>query len=96
MITTTERLYSLCNRKQYFTCGTNRQYEKLFKANEAGASIEELATIIWLCSDDEKHCRRDILEALKEIHEEYLWDLAEEQIAAGERAADEIYCGYFD
>lgn len=95
-ITTPDELRSLCIRKDWFTCGSNTQYEKLFKANEELASIEEIATIIWLCSDDDKHCRRDILEELKAVHEEYLESIAEQQIADGERSADEIYCGYFD
>ena len=95
-VTTPEELRSLCIRKDWFTCGSNRQYEKMFQANESLAPIEEIATIIWLCSDDEQHCRRDILEELKAEHEEYLEHIAEDMIAAGERAADEVYCGYFD
>ena len=95
-VTTPCELRSLCIRKDWFTCGTNRQYDKLFKANEELAPIEEIATIIWLCSDDEVHCRRDILEELKAVQEAYHWSIAEEQIAEGERSADEVYCGYFD
>lgn len=59
-VATPERLRSLCIRKQWFTCGTNEQYEKLFYANEMGCPIEEMATIIWLCSDSDVHCRRDM------------------------------------
>lgn len=95
-VTTPEELRSLCIRKNWFTCGSNSQYEKLFYANELLAPVEEIATIIWLCSDDKEHCRRDILEELKAVHEEYLESIAEQQIANGERTADEIYCGYFD
>lgn len=58
-------LRALCIKHDWFTCGTNEQYEKLFYANSHGCSMEEIATIIWLCSDDQ-HCRRDILETLKE------------------------------
>ena len=94
-VTTPDELRSLCIRKNWFTCGSNRQYEKMFYANESLAPIEEIATIIWLCSND-RWCRRDILEELKKVQEEYLMDLAEQQIADGERAADEMYCGYFD
>lgn len=61
----TEDLRALCIKKNWFTCGTNEQYAKLFRANIYGAPIEEIATIIWLCSDDEEHCRRDILADLK-------------------------------
>ncbi|WP_438848410.1 hypothetical protein [Anaerocaecibacter muris] len=58
-----EKLYYLCNKYQWFTCGNNRQYELLFKLNKDGASLEKLATIIWICSTgyDEQY----ILEILK-------------------------------
>lgn len=46
-VTTPENLRSLCIRKNWFTCGTNAQYEKLFYANEHGCPIEEIATIGW-------------------------------------------------
>ena len=52
-VTTTENLRSLCIKNNWFTCGTNEQYEKLFHANEFNFSVEEIATIIWLCSEDE-------------------------------------------
>lgn len=94
-VTTPMDLRNLCIRKDWFTCGTNKQYDKLFYANENGCPMEEIATIIWLCSDEE-HSRRGILEELKAEHEEYLESIAEEYVANGERAADEIYCGYFD
>ena len=64
-VTTTENLRSLCIKNNWFTEGTNSQYEKLFYANEHGCSIEEIATIIWICSDSEEWYRRDILDALK-------------------------------
>ena len=94
-ITTPDALRSLCIRKGWFTCGSNEQYEKLFYMNESLAPIEEIATVIWLCSD-EKCCRRDILVELKEVQEEYILDLVDQRLAARERASDEIYCGYFD
>ena len=52
-VTTTENLRTLCIKYGWFKCGSNKQYEKLFRANELDFSIEEIATIIWLCSDDE-------------------------------------------
>ena len=45
-------LRALCIRENWFTCGTIRQYEKLFERNEQGASMNELAIIIWTCSDN--------------------------------------------
>ena len=65
-VTYPEELRQLCIVNKWFTEGSNQQYEKLFYANEHGCPIEEIATIIWLCSDDEKWCRRDILAALRE------------------------------
>lgn len=68
-VTTREQLRLLCIKKNWFTGGTNEQYEKLFYANENGCPIEEIATIIWLCSDD---CRRaDILEDLISEYDKY-------------------------
>ena len=64
-ITTNEALRALCIKNGWFTCGTNKQYEKLFYANDHGCPITEIATIIWLCSDDTMP-RREILSLLKE------------------------------
>lgn len=47
----TDKLYYLCNRYQWFTNGDNKQYRKLFERNRQGASLETLATIIWICSE---------------------------------------------
>lgn len=46
------KLYILCNKYQWFTAGDIDQYNKLFQKCEAGASFEELALIIWLCSSN--------------------------------------------
>lgn len=45
-----DKLYQLCNKYQWFTCGDKRQYDLLFKLNSEGASLEKLAAIIWICS----------------------------------------------
>ena len=47
-----EDLRALCIKKGWFTNGDNEQYERLFKRNSEGASIDELATIIWICSSN--------------------------------------------
>lgn len=70
-VTTPEKLRSLCITHNLFTEGTNSQYDKLFYANANGCPIEEIATIIWLCSD-ENWCRRDILSILSEERQNYL------------------------
>ena len=64
-VTTNENLRSLCIKNNWFTEGSNEQYEKLFYANENGCPIEQIATIIWVCSDSDVWCRRDILDELK-------------------------------
>lgn len=46
------KLYRLCNEKEYFTCGALEQYEKMFSLAENGASAHDIALVIWLCSDD--------------------------------------------
>ena len=61
---TNNKLYSLCNKYQWFTNGDNAQYEMMFKKNKAGASLETLATIIWICSTG--WSEQDILKILKE------------------------------
>lgn len=63
-----DKLRSLCIKHDWFTCGTNSQYSKLFEMNEQGAGIEQIATVIWLCSDSDipENCRRDIILALHE------------------------------
>ena len=66
-----ERLRMLCIRNDWFTEGTVRQYQKLFRANEEKAPIEEIATIIWLCTDETEWCRRGILAELQDEKERY-------------------------
>jgi len=42
----------LCIKNDWFTCGDNSQYERLFERVRAGAEIDEIATIIWICSEN--------------------------------------------
>ena len=48
----TETLRALCIKNNWFTCGSNSQYDKLFDMNEHGCSVDELALVIWICSDE--------------------------------------------
>ena len=73
MLINNNTLYRLCNEKKYFTCGTNEQYEKLFELNTLDTSIIEIATIIWICS--EEYSRKDIInELLKAQLEDIKYD----------------------
>lgn len=77
-VTTNANLRNLCIKHNWFTDGSCEQYEKLFYANEHGCPIEEIATIIWLCSD-ENWCRRDILSILTDERRSFLAMLHKEQ-----------------
>ena len=97
-ITTPDELRSLCIKNDWFTSGTIEQYEKLFYANENGCPVEEIATIIWLCSGEE--CRRtDVLDILVETHKEHVMNVI---AANGDRekllhmTVEDVYNGYFD
>ena len=47
-----DKLRVLCIKNDWFTCGTNTQYERLFQANTDRMSVETIATIIWICSEN--------------------------------------------
>ena len=46
-----ENMYRLCNQHKWFTAGSNEQYEKLFQLVDDGATPDQLALVIWVCSD---------------------------------------------
>lgn len=58
-----DKLYSLCNKYQWFTNGDCEQYRMFFERNKQGATLETLATIIWICSNG--WSEQDILKNLK-------------------------------
>lgn len=58
-----EDLRILCIEKDWFTAGSNQQYQKLFDMNRDGASLEELALVIWICSSNDS--REAILHELE-------------------------------
>ena len=62
---TTTALRALCIKNDWFNHGSNHQYGKLFDRAAEGASLEELATIIWVCSEDVT--REQIIEQLRQI-----------------------------
>lgn len=59
-----DQLYYLCNKHQWFTNGDRFQYELLFHECKGGASLERLATIIYVCSGG--YSEQDILKLLQE------------------------------
>ena len=97
-VTTPEELRMLCIKHDWFTCGTDRQYEKLFYANENGCPIEEIATILWLCSHEE--CRRmDVIDILIEANQKHVMNVIDgngdlEKLL--HMTVEEVYNSYFD
>jgi hypothetical protein len=62
MINNETIIYELCNKYQWFTCGSVRQYEKALTMAKGGVPITELARVIWICSDEVPYF--DILTAI--------------------------------
>lgn len=60
-------LYSMCNTKRYFTCGSGEQYSKMFEMAKDGASAHDIALVIWICSDGKQfdEVKNDVEEALR-------------------------------
>lgn len=50
-ITATD-MYRVCNKYNFFTHGSNYQYDKLFDVvREDSTNLTKIATIIWICSE---------------------------------------------
>lgn len=47
-----EEIYRLCNEKDYFTCGSSSQYNKMFDMARKGKPAHDIALAIWLCSEN--------------------------------------------
>jgi thiamine pyrophosphokinase len=50
----TTALYELCNKHKLFTCGSNRQYRKMFELARNGITQTKLAHILYLCSSGKR------------------------------------------
>ena len=48
-------VHRLCNEHNWFTEGTNRQYEEMFEHLRCGGSISEVAAMIAVCSPNATH-----------------------------------------
>lgn len=65
-ITDPDTLGKLCIQNGWFYEGSETQFEKLFIANENAATLDEIAIIIWLCSDSNVWPLRRITDFLEE------------------------------
>ena len=81
--TLVNKIYQLCNREQYFTCGTNRQYDLMFSmAKMPEMSTRDIAIMIFTCSDGKASLGRilnDLNAIMKEIEEAEEAVIEEEQ-----------------
>lgn len=71
-----DALRSFCIRNNYFTAGDCDMYRKLFTASEEGASLDDLATMIWMCSTNVS--RSEVLENLRQ---EAAWPISVTHLA---------------
>ena len=71
--TLVQKIYNLCNREQYFTCGSNRQYDLMFTmAKMPEMSTRDIAIMIFTCSDGKASLGRildDLNGIMKEIED---------------------------
>ena len=71
--TLVQKIYNLCNREQYFTCGSNRQYDLMFTmAKMPEMSTRDIAIMIFTCSDGKASLGKilnDLNGIMKEIEE---------------------------
>ena len=58
-------LRRICIDNGWFTDGDIVQYQKFFQLNEDGASLEELALVLYICSSNVS--REEILNKLKGV-----------------------------
>lgn len=49
---TFEEVQGLCIKYRWFTNGDNEQFEKLYDMIREGASLDEVALVIWICSTE--------------------------------------------
>ena len=71
--TLVQKIYQLCNREQYFTCGSNHQYDLMFTmAKMPEMSTRDIAIMIFTCSDGKASLGRilnDLNAIMTEIEE---------------------------
>ena len=84
--TLVQKIYNLCNREQYFTCGSNHQYDLMFTmAKMPEMSTRDIAIMIFTCSDGKASLGRilnDLNGIMKEIED------AEEAVREEEQYMD--------
>lgn len=67
---TREEVKRYCIVNNLFTCGCNNQYEKMLNLVDMQYPLHDIATIIWCCSETDKHAD-EIENDLRQIALEY-------------------------
>lgn len=60
-------VYELCNKHRWFTQGTKEQYCKMFRMVDVEVPIEEIAAVIWLCSDVSEWSKEEFFTELQTV-----------------------------
>ena len=77
-----ERIYELCNEKQYFNAGSNEQYSMMFYAAASPQfSCRDVAIMIGICSvcADISKVEKELLDICQEIEKEVEEEEKEDQ-----------------
>lgn len=83
----TEKIYQLCCRKNYFSCGTMRQYDLMFTmSRNENITVRDLSIMIWTCSREDA-LLSEILDDISGIMEE----IRKEEEYENEREALSLY-----
>lgn len=86
-----ERIYQLCNRKQYFNAGSNVQYDMMFYAAKSPEfSCRDVAVMIWTCSVTAE--LGQVEQEIQEIHDGIERDAQEEAEQDAREAESEYIC----
>jgi hypothetical protein len=76
-----KKLVTLLETNNWFQTGTSEQFLKLLEANANGATISDLAAIIWICSDN---VSRDLITTkLQELEQKELDEFVKHLVLNG-------------
>ena len=52
---TSQKVIDYCIKNNLFTHGDNMQHKRVQELAEKGFPLHDIATMIWICSDTDKH-----------------------------------------
>lgn len=54
-VLTAQKVIDYCIKNNFFTHGDNMQYKRVLELAEKGFPLHDIATMIWICSETDKH-----------------------------------------